>query len=588
LPVRAAPHRLGRPGRLGRLVAASLLVFAASAGLLRAADPLLGEAWESPILQGLQEQEQARKGGRTPEAILQDAKAKATRRGDAATMVARKVLLARAYGLTKDHASARQVYAEVLREAPRCYFAWQHLAMLDLERSPPDRASAEANLRRALAIHPGHLTSARKLTRLLLDADRDAEALPLLRRIVDGEPADLEARKLLVSALGRLKRIPEARAELATLRRRDPKNPEYRDLEAELVYLEGDPARARDLYRALAQEYPSSPQPFAGWLRCLSALARAGGAPAALAEEFERALEGLIRLTRDPEQKRRLQADLDRIRAAAAAKDRPAGPPTDEEVVAVMQAPAVDARTNALRYVLGQPKAPSGPVLRAVLQRLSPGAEPQPSVRVWALRIVGRFGGWGLAGLVRHSLADPDPTVRTTAVSALSLLAAQHPAAAACAVLVLAPLASSPDAALASAARVTAADLARADIPESATTEAARRDAFLQWWAGPIGREAKIESLLRFKELKDRSPEQVLLPYLRDPDVQVFSAAYRALLAEADRSAAGGPGTAASPTGRRAAWWAQFPRWSPEQVGEAHRATVAARVESWYAARPAS
>jgi hypothetical protein len=245
-----------------------------------------------------------------------------------------------------------------------------------------------------------------------------------------------------------------------------------------------------------------------------------------------------------------------------------------------MRGPTSEGRVAALRYVYGQEKAPAPAVLRAVMERVGP-QEPVVAARQWALRVLARFGGYGVTGLVRHLVKDPDTSVRITAVDALVGLAEQDAAARAAAILVLGPLSESPDRGLGAAARMATVELAGGDLGAAADQpgaagDEARRKAFAAWWAGPVGVEARIRSLEAFPKVKDRAADDVIFAYVADPDFGVLVAAYRAL--DASRPVAG--------PAPFLAWWNALPRFTAEQLVPARRAEIVAALEAWRRAKP--
>jgi protein O-GlcNAc transferase len=95
-----------------------------------------------------------------------------------------------------------------------------------------DREGAIASYRRALALKPDLAVAARYLGRLLLDANRAAEALPYLRQAAAAMPQDPAVLERLGKALRRLGRWAEAVPVFARLARVKPGNAEA---EAELA-----------------------------------------------------------------------------------------------------------------------------------------------------------------------------------------------------------------------------------------------------------------------------------------------------------------------------------------------------------------
>ncbi len=557
------------------------------------ADTGLGEAWEEGIQQGIERQERERKQ-RQPDSILRDAKLLAGRPSDGAQKVVRTYLLARAYAIAGDVASARRTYAEVLRLAPRCYFAPQDLAMLDLQQEPADTAAAERNLRQAIQMNPGYLTAQRKLAMLMLREDKPAEALSYLERIVGGDPSDLQARFYLVQALLQTDHLDEAEKEVATLLQGEPNNPAFQSLRAEVWTRRGRYDDAREAYRRLSLADPAQASYLAGFLRCLDE--QREKQHVVDFEGYIWALEGLSRLERDPARKKQIAAALEEVRkqqAISASGAETDGPPTDAQMAVILPNLETDRRLQVLRYVYARDDAPEVDLLTAVIARLAPKTEPVPEARMYALRILGRFGGFGLVGLVRHSLRDPSPEVRPIAADVLVDLARTRPAAHGAAVLALGLVADGDDAGLASAARAGIQELTKAQwpVPDDAD-EGARRAAFRAWWSGSGGAEAKVQALERFPEIGDLDPESVLLPYLADTDAFVVGAAWTAMsemakrLVQQDDAQRGEPGGHALLGAARRTWLAACP--APPAHGAKADAILAAKpaLDAWLGQRP--
>ncbi len=199
-------------------------------------------------------------------------------------------------------------------------------------------------------------------------------------------------------------------------------------------------------------------------------------------------------------------------------------------------------------------------------------------MRSWALRILGRFGGFGLVGLVRHSLNDPSVAVRPVAVDAVVQLARTGGAAEATAVLTLGRAAASADRTLAAAARAGLAELIKAPLEDE--DEAAQRASFDAWWRGPTGTSAKIAALAGFALAKDPQPEGVLLGYLADPDPEVLLAAWQAMAAQARRLL-----TRPDLPVTRAGWLRSLPP-LPAGATAASARAAKGRLDAWVAARP--
>jgi tetratricopeptide (TPR) repeat protein len=546
--------------------------------------------WEECITAGIKKQNDVGKQV-SGDAIVREAERLASRPSDDAEKVCRIYLLARAYGLRNnaakgDRAQARQTYAEVLRLAPSCYFAYRDLAMLDVAETPPNLLSAEQNLKRALKDNPNYTDALRGLVVLYVKLQsRFADAVVPLRRLVDLEPQDLEARNQLLRCYLELKRFGEARRALERLLKDDRKNIGYLAWDAKLDLEEGNLGSAKTKYRALAAENPSVAMLFQGYLQALEREKDAGRAidPS----EWQWGLGGLLRLEKDAERRKKIQGAIDQLNEPPKSATAN-GPPTEEQLIQLTRHEKEEVRIAALKYVHGgilgaaQPLSPA--LLKAVMERLGPERETCPAVRVWALRVLGLGGGRGLVGLVRHSLADVASDVRLAAVDTLARMTEESPAETRGGVLLILGLrAADADVATAAAARAVTLRLGSGSLPEpgegEADTEARARSLFEAWWAGPAGVDAKIRGLSTYASLRDLFPEDVLLPYLDDPDFFVFRAAYAALAEASDTVKA--PGDA-----RRKAWLGQIPRFTAAELVPAEHRAVRQKLESWLALRP--
>ena len=397
---------------------------------------------------------------------------------------------------------------------------------------------------------------------------------------MDGEPDDIQARFLLARTLLARDRLDEAEREVAMLVRRESSNPAFQELKAQVYLKRGRIDDAMGVYRRLALDNPAARGPLEGYLRGLD-LKREQTQEVDI-EQYLWALEGLYRLERDPERRERIKQAIDDMRSFEAGAGAPGpteeGPPSDAQIAARMATLPDEARPDVLRYVYVRSEPPTGELLKVIIGRLSPRNEPLPSVRGWALRILGRFGGSGLVGLVRHSLGDPASEVRPVAVDALVQLARTGGPAEATTVLALGQAAFSTDPILAAAARAGLSELMKA--PMEGEDDAAQRAAFQAWWRGPTGVSARIEALSAFAEAGDPQPEGLLTPNLRDEDAFVVLTAWRVLAKEAARLLASGRVTAS-----RAAWLRTLPP-IPSGTTAASVAQARPALSTWAAARP--
>jgi tetratricopeptide (TPR) repeat protein len=557
------------------LLCLMLLAWGAAAAPARAAGP----EWEELILDGVRRQD-SRLREVSIDAVVREQELLAARPAQGAAKVARLYLLGRALGkraesvapqlATKDMTNARAALREVLQLEPACYFAHRDLGILALKEVPPNLREAEANLQRALGANPSYVQALRDLARLCADQGRSADALVHLRRVIDLEPSDLAARALVVISLLELKRLDEARRDVDALLKSRPNDPMVRDLRAEVEFAAGNYDGALLLWRQLQTENPSATKPLWGQWKALSAKAKAGQQVGK--QDMIDVVDRLSILDRDPAKRAKLKelsAELNRP-----APD-PNQPPDDATLQRVIAGPDEKARNQALAYVAYREDKPSLELLRAVMSRLDPVREPVPSVRAGALVTLARQGGFGLLGLVRHSLADPVPNVRRSALLAVESLAEQGDVARRSAFLILGLRTKDADPEVAAGARSATLRLAQQPPPAEELSAADERAAFEAWWQGPLAVDLKIRSLLVYPELRDLRGDQVLVEYLDDPDLHVVEAAYKALVAVG--------ATVADPVVKE--WIGRIPRWVGSFTPE-KREEITRTLATWRAMRP--
>ena len=142
-----------------------------------------------------------------------------------------------------------------------------------------------ASYRQALAINPGLVVAARYLGRLLLAANRPAEALPFLQQAASANPRDPALLEQLAKALRRLERWGEAvaiQARIAALKPEDPA------AEAELARALVSAWQLRSGIVAADRAIARDPRSAIAWLTKAEALSRRGF-PAESRAAFDRA-----------------------------------------------------------------------------------------------------------------------------------------------------------------------------------------------------------------------------------------------------------------------------------------------------------
>lgn len=241
-----------------------------------------------------------------------------------------------------------------------------------------DRPGAHRVLQEALAKSPGDNDLRSFYASLLINDQLYRDAEKELRQVIASEPGHLPARQALVFLLVNTGRRDEAAAECREAARRSP----------------GDP-RPRLLLRDLLVEK----EDFAG--------------AAAVMEEA-------LKLDLSPADRAKAAKDLEGLRAAAEAP-REERPPDPAEVLKKLESTDAAERREAMRTLWERD-------LRflpeAALRRVT---DPDEGVRVYAVRLLGRYGDARAAGLLEVVLfhpkdRDPSAAVRAAAAEALGRL----------------------------------------------------------------------------------------------------------------------------------------------------------------------
>jgi len=534
-----------------------------------------GPEWEELIVDGMVRQD-SRLREVSLDAVVRDAELLAARPATGAVKVARLYLLGRAYGkrsdlARKDVANARQVLKEVLALEPGCYFAHRDLGILALNATPPDAKEAEASLQRALLANPSFVQAHRDLARLCSDQKRPKDAIVHLKRVIDLEPTDMAAGALLVLALIELKSIDEARVRADALIKGAPGNATFRDVRAEVELAAGNFDAAIAMWRQLQAENQGATKPLWGQWRAWTAKAKAGHNVDK--EAMLAIVDRLSMLERDKEKIAKLRELGNAMRAPP---PDPNKPPDDATLLRALESPDEKVRTQALAYITFRAEKPSMAVLRGVIARIGPGREPSPAVRASALAVLSQHGGFGMLGLVRHSLNDTDLGVRQAALLAVESLGEQSDGARRSAFLILGGYALDADRVLAAGARNATLRQAQLHPTGEEGTEAEELEAWKAWWSGPMGGDLKIRALEAYAEIKDPRADQVLVPFLEDPDVFVVQAAYKALVAA-------GPGLS-DPVIKE--WVGRIPLFLEGSFQPAKRESVSAGLKTWLTMKP--
>jgi len=145
---------------------------------------------------------------------------------------------------------------------------------------------AALELKKHLARQPADADAIYLQARTALRLGRRDEALALLARCMRIAPGFAAARFNRASLLVQAWRFEEAREDLQLLRRSDPRNPLFRQLEANLLETIGDTERSLAMFEELAQENPGQCE---SWLSVGQAR-RAVGRRAQCVEAYRQAL----------------------------------------------------------------------------------------------------------------------------------------------------------------------------------------------------------------------------------------------------------------------------------------------------------
>ena len=581
------------------LVAACVAAFAprASAG---PEQHYIGEPWERQIDRGVSGQRQDIRRGTAPKQLVQRA-LRATRRDPGIDKV---YLLGRAYGVHAQyhrakarnvrseaakqrhlqqasslHGEAMAAYRDVIKQAPRCYYAMHDMGVLVLQADPKAKRAAFEHFRSAYRANPRYLPTVRQLITLYLDQKQFGVAVPLIQGLLKEAPGDQEARARLVAAYTALEQYDAAERELRPLLDSRPGSPTLLALQADLDRRRGNAQRAIDGYVKLARINPNVPTGFVGVIQIVEAERKAGRDVDLKA--YRLAIKGLLRLERDPERRKHLEQGLLRVdhELANPGGETTDGPPTLPQLMHALKSPDPQRRWNGVVGLLTREEKATPEIVRTLATRLSADVEPAAPVRAAVVRGLGVMTGSRLAPLLRMSLGDVNERVRIETVDTLAGIARRVLRVRGAVIAILGLYVDVPEVELASAARsgiLALTDTRLFDMTEE-SDDAAWRRAFLEWWRGPIGADAQIRALEGYHQLGDRRPETVLLPYLRTSDFFVWKAAYEAL------------GSAAKHVREPAmkAWYAKRPQFAPERLQKAQWPALKGEMEAWLAGRPA-
>jgi tetratricopeptide (TPR) repeat protein len=572
---------------LGFLLAGALGVAARGAS---AEDP----AWarEVPEKVAAQESEIARSGVKPVLARLESRVA----RGDADAVTL--YLLARAYGKAEQWADAIATYGDVLKAEPRFWFAWRDRGVVRGKQK--DLAGEEKDLRQAIAVKPDYVDALHPLGALLLETKRFDEAVTVLQRVVDADPARESARLHMVQALTGAKRFDDALKALDVLFARAPNDPLLRHQKAVILAEKGDAGGALAILKQLSVENPAAEPPLRFWRMLAVAIRKAGGQ--APVDDWIWVDERLRRLVKTEDERKELAAEVEELRTAPAPSPTGRHLPSPAELAAFLRSPDAKQRAEVLDLLRQPPKdvpAPrvEGELLKALIERLDERFEPDATNRAGALIV---FGGMksrdptpaqAFGALVRASLRDRDPKVRLKAADVLGEFKGM--AGEKAGILALLPFASrwekldrKPTADeppksiddLASAARGAIYRLAGAIPPSAEQTPEAQANAFLEWWASPERESLKLEALGDALAAADPTPEDVVFwRAYNEESPAVWTKAYKGLALVKTQSTGPTP---------REAWIRSLPEFPDADLVPSRRAEVRKALESWWRGKP--
>ncbi|MDF1700426.1 MAG: HEAT repeat domain-containing protein [Planctomycetota bacterium] len=560
----------------------------------------IGEPWERAIDRGVVEQRQAIRRGTAPKQLVERA-LRATRRNDG---VDKLYLLARAYGVHAQwhrakaktargpaskqrhlaeaanlHAEAMATYAAVIKRAPRCYYAMHDMGVLVLQNDEKAKRGAFDHFRNAYRTNARYLPTLRQLITMYLAEKQFGVAVPLLQGLLAEAPGDDEARARLVASYTSLEKYPEAYRILDPMIAKRPGSPTLMALRADLDRRSSNFKRAISTYQRISRMNPNVPTGFLGLIQVVEKQRTEKLEPDLKAYRF--GLKGLMRIERDPEQRKALAGALQRVehQLANPGGASSTGPATIPQLLHALKSPDGQVRWNAVVGLLTHEEKPSPETVRALASRLSASVEPEPPVRAAVVRGLGLLSGSRLAPLLRHSIADANERVRIETIDTLADIGRRDLTARGSVIAILGLSVEDKSVELAAAARngILALTDTRLEGLDEDSDDAAYRQAFRSWWQGPIGTDVQIRALEAYPGFGDRTPHLTLAPYLASNDFYVWKAAYEAFGACAKH--------VRDPALRP--WCAARPQFAPERLQKANWPALKGEMAAWLAARPA-
>ena len=155
---------------------------------------------------------------------------------------------------TRNWSAAQAAFAEAAFLDPQLVQAWLTRARIAEALGDPKEASAI--LVAARAKNPDDIDIAYQLSQLLIQQGRFAEAVPVLRDVVDAAPDNLDVRINLAYALLQTGDLNSAGAEIDRLRLASPERSEVLMLHGLRQVASGDLVGARETVRKITQQNP--------------------------------------------------------------------------------------------------------------------------------------------------------------------------------------------------------------------------------------------------------------------------------------------------------------------------------------------
>ncbi len=423
--------------------------------------------------------------------------------------------------------------------------AWRGLALVHMKRamgmaedaealrkaSPgpaAEKAAAEAKgafdtsvreARKAFELDPGEESRVLLVQCLYESGDRPG-AYRLLQEQISARPDDHDLRAFYGTLLFQERLYREAEKEFRQVLAAAPDHLPSRHLLVQLLVNTGRPGEAADQCREAAKLFPADPR----FLLLLRDLLVDGGDYGGAAA----AVEGILKRVDDPEKRALLDEDLRKLRAAAADPREPPAPDA-EAILKQLESPDVVRRREAMRTLWEQElNFLPGAAVKCV-------SDPDETVRLYAVRLVSRYGTEQAAGLLEVILFHPkdrdsSAQVRAQAASGIGAIGG----AAALPVLFRALEEPEPEilrSALLGIRAVTGKCLV--DDPYAPLPEAERasvRERYRTWWMeSPTGKHWRRKSAAAAGDSGMRSLVHYVVPWVLEDDPEIRAAVLDAM-----------------------------------------------------------